>query len=171
MGSAVSNGNCSSVPATSTGAAIVRHAKDIMAGKAITPWTGGAVPYSWGGGHQRTAVGPSFGTCVGYKGPLPCRAPSVKGVDCSGFTRWVYKLAYGTDVLGGVNSNGQLARMEKTTSPQPGDLVFFGASTIATTHVAVYIGSGRMIEAPHTGAYIRESAVASHPKLVGYYRY
>ncbi|WNV86700.1 NlpC/P60 family protein [Umezawaea sp. Da 62-37] len=171
MGNAVSNGNCSSTPATTTGVKIVQYAKDIRDGKPVTPWQGGAVPYSWGGGHG-TIAGPSAGTCIGYTGSAqPCPAERTKGVDCSGFTRWVYKLAYGTDVFGGVNTNGQLARMKKVTSPLPGDLVFFGASASNTTHVGVYIGNGRMIEAPNTGSDVKENPVSSHPKLVGYYRY
>jgi len=35
---------------------------------------------------------------------------------------------------------------------QPGDLVFFGSPI---HHVAIYIGGGEMIEAPHSGANVR----------------
>jgi cell wall-associated NlpC family hydrolase len=34
----------------------------------------------------------------------------------------------------------------------PGDLVFFGSPI---HHVGIYIGGGRMIDAPHTGDYVR----------------
>jgi cell wall-associated NlpC family hydrolase len=37
----------------------------------------------------------------------------------------------------------------------PGDLVFFGSGTDGVDHVGLYIGSGVMIDAPHTGALVR----------------
>ena len=41
----------------------------------------------------------------------------------------------------------------------PGDLVFFGTGTTAVDHVGLYVGSGLMVDAPHTGALVRvESA-------------
>ena len=70
-----------------------------------------------------------------------------------------------------MNSNGQLSRMKRVTNPQPGDLAFFGASATNTTHVAVYIGNGQMIESPRTGLNIRKSSVSSHGGLIGFYRY
>jgi cell wall-associated NlpC family hydrolase len=47
----------------------------------------------------------------------------------------------------------------------PGDLVFFGVSGPLNHHVGIVIGPGIMIEAPHTGAYVR---IASYfrPDLV-----
>jgi cell wall-associated NlpC family hydrolase len=47
---------------------------------------------------------------------------------------------------------------------EPGDLVFFGASTTDITHVGIYIGNGQMVDAPHTGADVR---VESFPTTVG----
>jgi len=40
------------------------------------------------------------------------------------------------------------------TPLQIGDLVFFGSPN-AITHVGIYIGSGQMVDAPHTGANVR----------------
>lgn len=171
FGNAVStNPNCTA-PAPTTGSVIVQYATDIKNGKAEPGWGGGSVPYSWGGGHG-TNPGPSYGTCAGYTGSIqPCPATSTIGVDCSGFTRWVYKLAYGVDVLGGGNTNNQIARMRRVTSPQPGDLVFYGTSSSNTHHVGVYIGSGKMINALKTGTYVRTDNVSVMSDLVGYYRY
>ena len=42
------------------------------------------------------------------------------------------------------------------TEIQPGDLLFYGASTGAVAHVGIYVGAGEMIDAPHTGAVVRE---------------
>ena len=42
------------------------------------------------------------------------------------------------------------------TSVVPGDLLFFGPSRSDVEHVGVYVGEGQMIDAPHTGAAVRE---------------
>jgi cell wall-associated NlpC family hydrolase len=42
---------------------------------------------------------------------------------------------------------------------QPGDLVFFGSSGPSNHHGALYIGGGTMIEAPHTGAFVRYGTI------------
>lgn len=51
----------------------------------------------------------------------------------------------------------------------PGDLVYFGGSASTVHHVGVYIGNGMMINASHTGTYVRQDTVASHTDLLGYY--
>lgn len=172
FGNAVGNPSCNApAPAPVPANTIVAKATDIMNGKAITPWKGGAVPYVWGGGHG--AVGPSTGTCAGYTGSIkPCPATKTVGVDCSGFARWVYQQAYGRDVFGGVNTNGQVARLKRVANgqQQPGDLVFFGASAGNTHHVGVFIGNGKMINALKTGTSIKVDNVSVMPDLVGYYR-
>jgi len=171
FGNAVSSSCTAPNPGQTTGANIVQIATDIQNGHAVSPWGGGSVPYSWGGGHGSTA-GPSFGTCAGYTGSIqPCPATSTRGVDCSGFTRWVYKVAYGTDLLGAGNTNNQIARLHKVTTPQPGDLVFYGTSAGNTHHVGVYIGNGKMINALKTGTNIRTDNVTVMSGIVGYYRY
>ncbi|MGA2836189.1 MAG: NlpC/P60 family protein [Acidimicrobiales bacterium] len=37
----------------------------------------------------------------------------------------------------------------------PGDLVFFGTGPTGVDHVGIYVGSGLMVDAPHTGAVVR----------------
>jgi cell wall-associated NlpC family hydrolase len=46
----------------------------------------------------------------------------------------------------------------------PGDLVFFGSGPTGVSHVGLYIGGGLMIDAPHTGAFVRVEAT---PTVVG----
>ncbi len=116
------------------------------------------IQYVWGGGHM-SSPGPSTGTCVGDPQSLSCTNPAAIGLDCSGLTRWVYARAFGSDVLGSGNTNNQLARMTKTSSPVPGDLVFFGTSSTTTHHVGIYIGNGQMINAPHTGAQVEIDSI------------
>lgn len=158
---------------TTAQARIVQLAKLIEAGHSEPGWRGGRVPYSWGAGHG-AAARPSLGTCVGYTGSIhPCPANRTVGVDCSGFTRWVYDLAFGRDVFGPGNTNDQVANghMHRTSHPQPGDLVFYGSSTGNTHHVGIYIGNGKIIDAPHTGGYVQTDSAHFLSDLLGYYHY
>lgn len=149
---------------------IVKYATDIMHGKAVGNWKGGKIPYSWGGGHGK--LGPSLGTCKGYTGSIrPCPADKTVGLDCSGFTRWVYYLAYGKDILGPGSTNDQIKHLKHISVKDlvPGDLVFYGSSTTNTHHVGIYIGNGKMINALKTGTVIEVDKL--HKDIVGYYAY
>ncbi|MGW4791261.1 C40 family peptidase [Nonomuraea sp. NPDC004297] len=132
------------------------------------------IVYSWGGGHG-VAPGPSKGTCRGYRGRVkPCPAATTRGLDCSGFTRWVYALAHGADVLGPGNTDAHVRRMRRVSSPEPGDLAFFGKitkRTVRTHHVGVYLGDGKMMNAPETGAVVRIDEIARKKDFAGFYRY
>ncbi|MGN9841399.1 C40 family peptidase [Nonomuraea sp. H19] len=132
------------------------------------------IAYSWGGGHA-AEPGPSKGTCKGYHGRIkPCPAARTRGLDCSGLARWVYALAHGTDVLGPGNTNDHVRRMRRVDSaPLPGDLVFFGKITkkaVKTHHVGIYLGNGKMMNAPETGAVVRVDDIARLKDLAGFYR-
>lgn len=132
------------------------------------------IEYSWGGGHA-DRPGPSTGTCQGYRGKIkPCPATTTRGLDCSGFTRWVYALAHGADVLGPGNTDDHLRRMYRVRHPRPGDLVYFGKITkklIKTHHVGIYLGDGKMMNAPETGAEVRIDEIAAKKNFAGYFRY
>jgi cell wall-associated NlpC family hydrolase len=110
-------------------------------------WLG--LPYSWGGGN---ASGPTWGT----DGPV--------GFDCSGLALWawaqvgVYLPHYsGYQYRSGVHiSRGNL---------MPGDLVFwaYNPSDPGTIHhVAIYIGGGRIVQAPQTGDVVKISYMWSN---------
>jgi peptidoglycan DL-endopeptidase CwlO len=75
--------------------------------------------------------------------------------DCSGLTMWAWAQA-------GV-SMGHFTGAQYNAFPhvpyeamQPGDLVFFGGDL---HHVGIFIGGGMMIDAPHTGAWVRYASV------------
>ncbi|TYB69642.1 NlpC/P60 family protein [Nonomuraea sp. PA05] len=132
------------------------------------------IAYSWGGGHA-ASPGPSKGTCRGYKGRIkPCPAARTRGLDCSGFARWVYALAHGEDVLGPGNTDDHVRRMRRVSSPKPGDLVFFGKITkrsVKTHHVGIYLGGGKMMNAPETGAVVRVDEIGRKKDFAGFFRY
>ena len=72
------------------------------------------------------------------------------GLDCSGLVQYCYRQAgisiprYSGDIM----SEGTIVN-----DPQPGDICW------KPGHVAIYIGNGQMIEAPHTGAVVRVASV------------
>ena len=102
-------------------------------------------PYAWGGG-TLTGPGPGFGIDEG-----------VVGFDCSGLTRFAYAQA---DVGIARNSRAQYATLPKVARSdlRPGDLVFWANDVTEPStihHVALYVGNGRIVEAPYSGAQVR----------------
>ena len=88
------------------------------------------VPYTWGGSSPRT------------------------GFDCSGLVRYVYE-HFGISLPH--SSYGQMSRGRKVLRKylKPGDLVFFAGGG----HVGIYLGSNRMIHAPHSGSVVHISTM------------
>ena len=165
---------------SSTLQAIVGYATDIENGDAEPGWGGGKLPYGYDGGHTGSP-GPSPADCAAEGGDPDCwtatqnHTPGYNGeisIDCSGFARWVYSLAYGRDVLGPDGTAVQIGEMTRVSNPQPGDLVFFGDNPGDPDHVAIYIGNGKMINAYDTGTFIQTNNVTdpSYP-VIGYYQY
>ena len=106
-------------------------------------WLG--TPYSWGGG---TPSGPSFG--IG-------RGSGTRGFDCSALVQYAWaqqgvkipRTTYG-QIKTGKPVNG-------INNIIPGDLLFPHSG-----HVQMYIGGGRVIEAPYTGGVVRIVPVRSN---------
>jgi peptidoglycan DL-endopeptidase CwlO len=91
-------------------------------------------------------------------------AASIPGVafDCSGLTKYAWAQA-------GVYLPHQ-SRQQFASSPrvpkeqaQPGDLIFYYSPI---SHVAIYLGGGRLVHAPATGDVVKISAV-NWGKVVG----
>ncbi|MEY4753189.1 MAG: hypothetical protein RJA44_864 [Pseudomonadota bacterium] len=79
------------------------------------------------------------------------------GFDCSGFTRHVFESSFGlllprrsAEQAG--SSDLQSVRQEEL---KPGDLVFFNTMRRAFSHVGIYVGNGKFVHAPRTGAHVR----------------
>jgi hypothetical protein len=82
-----------------------------------------------------------------------------KGLDCSGLTQLVYgKLGI---TLPRVAADQAKAGVEvgSIDQAQSGDLVFFGSPA---HHVGIYVGDGKMIDAPHSGSSVGVHAVAGY---------
>jgi hypothetical protein len=79
------------------------------------------------------------------------------GFDCSGLVRFVYG-HFGIALPH--SSWADLGHGHRVTrrSLRPGDLVFF----YDASHVGIYAGGGRFIDAPHTGARVRVSTMGAY---------
>ena len=107
-------------------------------------------PYVWGGG---TYTGPSG---VGSDGRGP-------GFDCSGLVMYAAFQATDGRLRLPHYSGAQITfgRPVGWDDKQPGDLIFFthpGSS--APHHVAIYLGDGKIFQAPHTGDDVRFGTVS-----------
>ncbi len=86
------------------------------------------VPYVWGGASRR-------------------------GFDCSGLTMYVFR-RIGMSFSHGATDQARHGRRVSLRHLKPADLVFYGGSGYYR-HVAIYIGDGRIIEAPRPGYHVR----------------
>ncbi|HLX33072.1 MAG TPA: C40 family peptidase [Gaiellaceae bacterium] len=76
------------------------------------------------------------------------------GFDCSGFVRYVYG-HFGIALPHSSFADLWRGRHIGRRYLKPGDLVFFDGAS----HVGIYVGSDRMIDAPHTGSVVRISTM------------
>jgi len=83
--------------------------------------------------------------------------------DCSGLTMRAYQSA-GVSLPHSAAAQSNYGRRVPLNALRPGDLVFFGSPI---SHVSIYLGGGRMVDAPHTGARVR---VESFGYSFGYLR-
>ncbi|MEW9550473.1 NlpC/P60 family protein [Nonomuraea sp. NPDC050783] len=86
--------------------------------------------------------------------------------DCSGLAYYVLNQA--GIKIGDTTAAGYQASGKPVSSPQPGDLVFFGHPA---SHVGIYLGDGKMIHAPHPGASVTIGTVAADSRPVSYRRF
>jgi cell wall-associated NlpC family hydrolase len=93
--------------------------------------------------------------------PYQWGAQGPKAYDCSGLTSQAWRAA-GSPIPR--TSQAQWARLPRIPLDQlrPGDLVIYFPEA---THVAMYVGGGRVVQAPRTGEKIKISPIASNPIL------
>ena len=80
-----------------------------------------------------------------------------EGFDCSGFTRHVFENSIGLVLPRRADEQARSSalRQIKREELKPGDLVFFNTMRRTFSHVGIYVGEGRFIHAPRTGAKVR----------------
>ncbi len=138
-----------------------------------TPWAVGALtdarrwlgtPYSAGGGGRN---GPSTGWCSnaapdnGRLADGSCAAQSTLGFDCSSLMLRVFSAA-GRDLPRTSREQWKIGVHVALSDLRPGDLLFWAYDTgnpASIHHVALYLGHGLMIHAPHTGDQVRVASV------------
>lgn len=73
------------------------------------------------------------------------------GFDCSGLVQFVYK-KFGVSLPRVSQDQAHAGRAISAADARPGDLVFFGKPA---THVGIYLGDGKMLDAPNSRSVVR----------------
>lgn len=89
--------------------------------------------------------------------------------DCSGFTKYVFKKAIGKTIPRTAQSQYNSYKHVSAKNAKAGDLIFFGTSKKNITHVGIYKGSHKMIDAQLRGV-VNEATNVSWWNTVGYSR-
>ncbi|WP_367350943.1 C40 family peptidase [Ottowia sp.] len=77
------------------------------------------------------------------------------GFDCSGFVQAMVKQSAGLLLPRSAAEQARATESIQKDQLRPGDLVFFNTMRRAFSHVGIYIGEGKFIHAPRTGAQVR----------------
>jgi len=86
------------------------------------------------------------------------------GFDCSGLVQAAYKVAGITLPRVAQDQYDVGPQLPPGTPLEPGDLVFFGGGPSDVTHVGLVISPGIMVDAPYTGADVRQD---TFPTTIG----
>jgi|EndMetStandDraft_7_1072992.scaffolds.fasta_scaffold06952_3 cell wall-associated NlpC family hydrolase len=96
-------------------------------------------------------------TAIGFLGvPYKRGGNTVEtGFDCSGFVRAMYNQTVGHLLPRRAEEQAAATQKIDRSELKPGDLVFFNTMRRAFSHVGIYVGEGKFIHAPRTGAEVR----------------
>lgn len=85
------------------------------------------------------------------------------GFDCSGFTRHLFGQTLGIALPRRVDDQAHDRALSQVPREalRAGDLVFFNTLRRTFSHVGIYVGDGRFIHAPRSGAQIRVESLSS----------
>ena len=100
-------------------------------------------------------------TAMGFLG-VPYRrggSSADTGFDCSGLVRAIYEKTAGLLLPRRADQQAAFAEKIDKKDLQPGDLVFFNTMRRAFSHVGIYVGDGKFIHAPRSGAEVRVEAM------------
>ncbi|RZL63711.1 MAG: peptidoglycan endopeptidase [Variovorax sp.] len=96
-------------------------------------------------------------TALGFLG-VPYRRggnSAETGFDCSGFVRAMYDQTVGHVLPRRAEEQAAATQKIERSELKPGDLVFFNTMRRAFSHVGIYVGDGKFIHSPRTGAHVR----------------
>lgn len=96
-------------------------------------------------------------TAMGFLGVPYKRGGSnaTEGFDCSGFVRSMFEQSIGLVLPRRAEEQAKATAIIARDELRPGDLVFFNTMRRAFSHVGIYLGDGKFIHAPRTGARVR----------------
>ena len=98
----------------------------------------------------------SLGLDYRYGGNSP-----VTGFDCSGLVAHVYKEAWGIRLPHNSMAQSEAGVPVSLAELQAGDLVFYDTLKRPYSHVGIYLGDGKFVHAPKSGAQVRIESVKS----------
>lgn len=96
--------------------------------------------------------------------PYVWAADGPSSFDCSGLTMWSYAKV-GVSLPHSSRDQIHYGSRVSRANLEPGDLVFFGRSSIH--HVGIYVGGGMYIHAPHSGDVVKISSLDSRSDYAG----
>ena len=102
--------------------------------------------------------------------PYAWGGESPSGFDCSGLLQYVWA-RMGVRIPRTSQEQWRAGRRVSIRNLRPGDAVFFEPTASGPGHVGMYIGGGRFIESPHTGATVRISNLRGYPGYMGARRF
>lgn len=85
----------------------------------------------------------------------------VTGFDCSGLVAHVYKEAWGIQLPPNTKGQSHAGTSVSLAELQAGDLVFYDTQKRPYSHVGIYLGDGKFVHAPKTGAQVRIESLKS----------
>ena len=83
------------------------------------------------------------------------------GFDCSGLVAHIYREAWGVRLPPTTAAQSQAGVPISLAELQAGDLVFYDTQKRPFSHVGIYLGDGKFVHAPKTGAQVRVESVKS----------
>lgn len=81
------------------------------------------------------------------------------GFDCSGLVAHVFREAYGIRLPQNARAQSEAGAPVPQENLQAGDLVFYNTLKRPFSHVGIYIGDGKFVHAPKSGAQVRVESI------------
>ena len=98
----------------------------------------------------------ALGLDYSYGGNSP-----VTGFDCSGLVAHVYLEAWNIRLPRNTRAQSEAGTPVSLAELQAGDLVFYDTLKRPYSHVGIYLGDGRFVHAPKSGARVRVESLSS----------